>query len=174
VLLIAAVGVMLSVAVVAQAPESFAEPLDADVNFAAKLQGKNEVPALASFARGTFTAVLAADLSEISWTLEYEGVEDVAQAHIHLGQAGVNGGIMLFLCSNLGNGPAGTQACPAGSGTLSGTSTGVDIVGPGAQGVAAGNFFLFQRGLRQGVAYANVHSTTFPGGEIRGQLRVVP
>ena len=35
----------------------------------------------------------------------------------------VNGGISFFLCSNLGNGPAGTQACPAGPAELTGVIT---------------------------------------------------
>ena len=34
----------------------------------------------------------------------------------------VNGGISVFLCTNLGNGPAGTQACPQ-EGTVTGTFT---------------------------------------------------
>jgi hypothetical protein len=39
---------------------------------------------------------------------------DVLPTHIHLGQHGVNGGISVFLCTNLGNGPAGTPTCPGG------------------------------------------------------------
>jgi len=47
---------------------------------------------------------------------------------------------MIFLCSNLGNGPAGTQACPAGTATITGTIHDSDVVaGAGAQGVARKN-----------------------------------
>ena len=34
---------------------------------------------------------------------------DVQQAHVHFGKRAVNGGISFFLCSNLGNGPAGRR-----------------------------------------------------------------
>ena len=78
---------------------------------------------------------------------------------------------MVFLCSNLGNGPAGTQACPADGGTISGTITPADV-GPGgaAQGLEQGNFGELVSALRSGAMYVNVHTADRPGGEIRGQL----
>lgn len=143
-------------------------------HLSAILFGREEVPALSNFGRGTFDAELSADLTTLTWHLEYTGFPTaVTQAHIHIGQRGVNGGIMVFFCSNLGNGPVGTPTCP-NSGAISGTIHAADIIGPSGQGVEAGNFFEFQRALRQGVAYANVHSVQFPGGEIRGQVRIVP
>jgi hypothetical protein len=145
------------------------------INLAASLRGFDEVPAISSFGSGTLTASLNEDLTELTFELTYSGLSgEVTQAHIHLAQPGVNGGIMVFFCSNLGNGPAGTPNCPE-SGTVSGTRTAEDVVsGANAQGVPAGNFFRLQRALRQGLTYANVHSDRFPGGEIRGQVRVVP
>ena len=146
------------------------EPIDVTT----VLFGREEVPALSNFGRGTLEGELSADLASFDWTLEYGPLGSaVTQAHIHIGQRGVNGGIMVFFCSNLGNGPAGTPACPEFGGTLSGTFTAANIIGPAGQGVAAGQFFEFQRALRQGVAYANVHTVGFPGGEIRGQVRLV-
>jgi hypothetical protein len=146
----------------------------AQTDLVATLHGNAEVPVVSSFAKGTFTGTLNEDFTELAYTLEYAGAGNVLQAHIHIGQAGVNGGITIFFCTNLGNGPAGTPACPADSASLSGTATAADVVGPAGQGVPAGNFFRVQRALRQGVAYANVHTPAFPGGEIRGQIRVVP
>ena len=146
----------------------------AQTNLAATLHGNGEVPVVSSFAGGTWTGTLNEDHTELAWTLEYSGLPGVAQAHIHIGQAGVNGGITIFFCTNLGNGPAGTPACPAGEASLSGIADASDVIGPAGQGIPAGNFFRVQRALRQGVAYANVHSVGFPGGEIRGQIRVVP
>jgi glucose-1-phosphate thymidylyltransferase len=62
----------------------------------------------------------------------------VLQAHIHFGQPGVNGGIVTLLCTNLGNGPAGTPLCPA-SGTVTGTISAATVVGAAAaQRIAAG------------------------------------
>jgi hypothetical protein len=148
-----------------------AEPAVAQTEWVASVFSRHEVPAVSTFARGTFKATLSADLTRLDYELTFSKTDGtVLQSHIHIAQAGVNGGIMTFLCSNLGNGPAGTQACPA-SGTITGTIEAANIVASAlSQGVPAGSFFEFQRALRQGVAYVNVHSSLFPGGELRGQI----
>jgi hypothetical protein len=94
----------------------------------------------------------------------------VTQAHIHIGAPAIAGGISAFLCTNLANGPAGTPACPAAPASVTGTITPAQVVGPAAQGVQPGEFAELVRALRAGAAYANVHTTTFPAGEIRGQI----
>ena len=77
------------------------------------LTGAEEVPYVSTTADGRFEARINREETEIEYTLSYSALEgDVQQAHIHIGQKKVNGGISVFLCSNLGNGPAGTQACP--------------------------------------------------------------
>ncbi len=76
----------------------------------------------------------------------------------------------MFLCSNLGNGPAGTQACPPAPATITGTIRPADVVGPADQGIDPMQFDELVRAIRAGVTYANVHSGTFPNGELRGQL----
>jgi hypothetical protein len=53
---------------------------------------------------------------------------------------------------------------------VSGVITAAQIVGPAAQGIATGEFAELVDALRSGAAYANVHTTTFPAGEIRGQI----
>ena len=78
---------------------------------------------------------------------------------------------MVFFCTNLNNGPAGTQACPAGGGTITGTLSAADVIGPASQGVTAGNFQAVVDALESDTAYANIHTTKFPAGEIRGQIR---
>ena len=40
------------------------------------------------------------------------------------------------------------------------------------QGIAPGQLNELIAAIRAGVAYVNVHSTKFPGGEVRGQLRL--
>jgi hypothetical protein len=141
-------------------------------HFKGDLESYQEVPALSSAAGGTFDAKLNAAGDAIEYELQYEDLEsDVTQAHIHFGQKSVNGGIVVFLCSNLGNGPAGTQACPLRSGVVTGTIVAANVIGPTGQGIAAGQFEEFVEALRAGIAYANVHTTGFPGGEIRGQLK---
>ncbi|MEA2330801.1 MAG: hypothetical protein QOH58_939 [Thermoleophilaceae bacterium] len=137
-----------------------------------RLSGFEEVPAVSTDATGKFRARVRTSQQEIRYELSYSQLTGpVQQAHIHLGQRSVNGGITVFLCSNLGNGPTGTQACPPGPATISGTVRPADVLGIPAQGLDAGQFEELLRAIRAGVTYANVHSATFPGGEIRGQLR---
>jgi hypothetical protein len=76
----------------------------------------------------------------------------------------------VFLCSNLGNGPAGTQACPAAPATITGTLRPTDVIGPTGQGIAPGQFDELVAAIRAGSTYVNVHSSLYPGGEIRAQL----
>jgi hypothetical protein len=97
----------------------------------------------------------------------------VTQAHIHFGKSRDSGGILVFFCTNLGNGPAGTPACPTtgGSGTVTGTWTAGSVVAIAGQNVAAGNFNALVEALESNTAYANVHQTALPAGEIRGQVR---
>jgi CHRD domain len=68
----------------------------------ADLSGYQEVPAVSSGASATFGADVSKDGQSISWQLSYSGLEGTTQqAHIHFGQRGVNGGISVFLCTNL-------------------------------------------------------------------------
>jgi len=145
----------------------------------ARLRAFEEVPALSTPGGGHLEADVVGD--EIHWQLTYFNLKgSVTQAHFHLAQRGVNGGIMIFLCSNLGNGPAGTQACPSSGtrddpATISGTITASNVGdGAKAQGIAAGEISEVLRAMRTGVVYANVHTDLFPGGEIRGQVLFTP
>jgi len=148
-------------------------------NLRARLIGFEEVAAVSSVASGNFNATINAAETEIAYSFSYANLEgNVQQAHIHLGQRSVNGGISVFLCSNLGNGPAGTQACPPPPATITGTITAADVspnvpatAAARAQGLNTGEFAELVRAIRAGATYANVHSDKFPGGEARGQIR---
>jgi hypothetical protein len=133
----------------------------------ANLSGYEEVPAVSTTGHGAFQATITE--SAISYELSYADLEGTAiAAHIHLGQKGVNGGVSAFLC-----GGGGKPACPA-AGTVTGTITAADIIGPAGQGIAAGEFAELLQAIDADVTYANVHSTKHPGGEIRGQIGVPP
>jgi hypothetical protein len=139
--------------------------------FSADMTSFEEVPALVTPGVGSFRAEINRSGTEIRWREHYETLEGkVTQSHIHIGQRGVAAGISVFLCTNLGNGPAGTQACPDPPATISGTIRAADVIGPAGQGVAAGEFGDLVRAMRAGVTYANVHSDLYPTGEIRGQI----
>jgi hypothetical protein len=141
----------------------------------AKLVSLDEVPSVNTAGAGTATFTINDAGTQVDYDVTYTKLEGgVTQAHIHLAQTGVNGGIAVFLCSNLGNGPVGTQACPASPGHITGSFDASDIVGPSAQGLVTGEFPGLLRGIRRGYVYANVHTTLFPGGEIRGQLKFTP
>ena len=138
------------------------------------LSGFQEVPAVSTEAEGEFQARISANESQIDYELSYSDLEgSVTQAHIHFGQKDVNGGISVWLCGNPSptvTPPAGTPACPPSPATVTGTLTAANVVGPTSQGIAAGEFAELVRAIRAGRTYANVHSTKFPGGEIRSQI----
>lgn len=137
----------------------------------ANLQSENEVPAVSSVARGKFSAEI--DDDQVEWEMTFEGLQaPITQSHIHFAQENVNGGIMVWLCGTAAlPGPAGTQVCPQ-SGTISGTITSAEVVGPGlAQQLGAGEFAEFVAALKKELAYANIHTSVSGGGEIRGQIK---
>jgi hypothetical protein len=137
-----------------------------------QLTGFQENPlVLSTTGTGQFRALINDVTQEISYQLSYSSLEaTVTQAHIHVGLPSQVGGVSVFLCSNLGNGPAGTQACPPAPATITGTIHPADIIGPAGQGITAGQFTELVAAIRAGVTYVNVHSTLYPVGEIRAQL----
>lgn len=152
-----------------------AAPLAADDQIRASLRGFNEVPAIFSAGSGSFVATINEERTEIVYTLKYKDLqEDATQAHIHFGNVGTNGGIVLYLCSNLGTGPAGTPSCPDREGEVSGTLDIDSVVSQTPQGIDDTPKVLRNviKSIRAGVTYVNVHSVRFPGGEIRGQVKL--
>ncbi|HEX6044370.1 MAG TPA: CHRD domain-containing protein [Pyrinomonadaceae bacterium] len=165
--------VALSIAVIAAVSVSTLVWAQGFKKISEYLTGYEETPsAVSTTGNGTFNARIANDNSRIDWELSYADLEGaVQQAHIHFGQKGVTGPISVFLCTNLGNGPAGTQACPAPPATISGTITAVDVTNlANERGISAGEFDELLAAIRAGVTYVNVHSTRWPGGEIRSQI----
>jgi hypothetical protein len=137
-----------------------------------QLSGFEETPlALSTTGNGRFRALIKQGSETITYTLSYAELEGaVLQAHIHFGSASQSGGISVFLCTNQGNGPAGTQTCPEQPATIRGTITPADVLGPAGQGIAAGEFAELVAAIRDGTAYVNVHSQKYPAGEIRAQF----
>lgn len=137
---------------------------DAD-KFEAELEGAQEVP-----------PVMTTAGAEAEFKLDHEGrlkfeleatahIEKATQAHIHLGARGQNGPVVAFL---LPFNAAGVDFEP-GDEIAEGKLTDDDVIErPGFDGTVAS---LVER-MRQGRAYANLHTVAFPGGEIRGQVEV--
>jgi|SRR5437867_690823 len=136
----------------------------------ATLRGIEEVPSIVTQAEGQFHARISDDKTTIAYELMYEDfATDVLASHIHVGQRGVSGAVVAFLC-----GGGGKPTCPLRSGTVNGTITQADIITVPAQeitGTPAESFAKVIEAIGAGVAYVNVHSAAHPGGEIRGQIR---
>ena len=112
----------------------------APATYVAALSGAQEGPTVATSATGSAAFTLSADRTQLSYLVSHDVVGGTA-SHIHLGAAGENGAIIYPFS------PFGTTM----SGTLTITATDAD-------------------NLEQGKLYVNVHSSTHPGGEIRGQI----
>jgi len=148
-------------------------------DFRANFSGFKEVGALnnetgAIFSQGKGTLRLRLDRTNhmITFNLTYSGLSSaVTQAHIHFGKAHVPGGVLVFFCSNLPNPPAGTQACPANGGTVTGTITAANVLAIAGQNVTAGDFVALEDAIESETAYGNIHTANFPAGEIRGEIR---
>jgi len=175
----------LTEAILATAVVAFSGSYVYAAEFFARLDGFQELGALnaqtgAILSDGTGTLHLDLDRTSqtATFTLTYSNVGTTApltgtvtQAHIHFGKVHSSGGVMVFFCTNLGNGPAGTQTCPANSGTVTGTFTAASVVAIAGQNVAARDFDALEDALTSNTAYANIHTTALPAGEIRGQIR---
>lgn len=124
--------------------------------FQAQLAGTNEVPARSTAASGAAGFNLKDGV--FTYSIEVNGLTEIVGAHIHLAAAGVNGPIRV-------NFYTGT-ARPVSNGViLEGAFTAADISG----GVT---FDQLVAAMSTGGAYVNVHSPTYPGGEIRGQIQL--
>jgi hypothetical protein len=137
-------------------------------NARADLDGYQELSPTSSVStvgNGEFKAKIRSQ--QIQYELRYRDLEGgaVLFAHIHFGQRATNGGVSAFLC-----GGGGKPPCPPSPATVTGTIVPTDVVGPAAQGIAPAQFDELVRAMRAGATYANVHTTQWPGGEIRGQI----
>jgi hypothetical protein len=138
------------------------------------LSGFDENLPVVSPGSGFFSATVGQDA--ISYQLVYADTTTVVtQAHIHLGNPGTNGPIIVFLCSNLGNIPPGVQAlpCPEAGTPLTGTIVATDVL-QAADGdrvlLTAGDLEGLKGLIFAGSVYVNVHSEQHPPGELRGQV----
>jgi hypothetical protein len=135
-------------------------------HFSAKLSGAEEVPPINT--AGTADFEMTIQPGAITFSLTFSDLSSVlGVAHLHFAPSKVAGGVMIFLC-----GGGGQPACPAAtSGTITGTITAANVTGPSGQGIAPGDLDSALEAVRNDLAYANMHTTNFGGGEIRGQVR---
>src|SRR5262245_12238642 len=133
--------------------------------FSASLSGANEVPPINTAGTGNFQ--MSIQPGTISFSLNFSGLSSsLTVAHLHFAPGKVAGGVMIFLC-----GGGGQPDCPAATeGTITGTITAANVTGPTTQGIDVGDLDSALEAVRDGLSYANMHTTNFAGGEIRGQV----
>ena len=145
----------------------FTQPATAATEvFSATLLGDNEVPPVNT--TGTATFHMENTDGVITFSLTFSGLStNLTASHLHFAPTSVNGGVMIFLC-----GGGGQPNCLAAtSGTITGTIVAANVIGITAQGINAGDLTAALEAVDDGAAYANMHTTKFPSGEIRGQVR---
>lgn len=113
---------------------------DPNVTYKATLNGSKEVPNNNSSATGTATLTFNKDTKVFNIDVTHN-VAAVTGAHIHKGGAGENGAVVFGL----------STASP-----IDFTSVALDSTQ--------------EADLNAGLYYVNIHSLTYPNGEIRGQL----
>jgi hypothetical protein len=169
------------------APESISVPVQFDSaahagaavphNYRTHLSGKEEVPVRETRAQGQAIFQISRDGASISYKLIVANIENVFQAHIHIGAVGANGPVVVWLYPS-----TAPVAGPLGAGRMNGviaegTITGADLVGMLAgqplsaliDAINAGNTYVNVH-TNDGVAPTNTGPGDFPGGEIRGQI----
>jgi hypothetical protein len=134
--------------------------------FRAHLTGDQEVPPTGSAGTGTLTLRLTDNGTKLRFRLRAEGVGRIIQSHIHVGAPGTNGPVVVYFFAPTPN-TADTAITGEGF-EVGGVRTEADF-----KFAAPMTFADFIAQLRAGGTYVNIHSPTFKGGEIRGQIKPV-
>lgn len=133
----------------------------------AHLAGGQEVPANPTAAVGQATFQLSRDGTTISYRLLVANIENTIMAHIHMAPAGTSGGIVVWLRPTAPPPPSPVPGRFDGV-YATGSFTAANLVGA----LAGQPLSALLDAMRAGNTYVNVHTSQFPGGEIRGQIRV--
>lgn len=126
----------------------------------ATLGGGEETPILLSGAAGTAEVAIDTAAKEFAVTLRIFNIPTTTTAgHIHAGPKGIAGPVVIDFPAIAGRlGDFVTTFRVGEASFRPAAAIGINTIDDVIQAVATGN------------AYVNIHTTTFPGGEIRGQL----
>jgi hypothetical protein len=150
------VVILLSIAATASASSA--------KNFRTHLSSGEEVAEVISNAQGQAIFKLNDDKTSLHYKLNVANIENVTQAHIHLGPAGTNGPIVVWLYPSAP--PAQLIPGPSNGGLAEGDITADDLV----NALAGQPLQVLIDAIEAGNTYVNVHTSQYPPGEIRGQL----
>lgn len=134
------------------------------VRFRAALVGSQEVPPVTTAATGNSEFTLSRTNDTLYVNITVNNLTNVRFGHFHTGAFGVNGAVVAFLVdpptlTGAQNGRIGKQFITAAN--LSGTLAGQPL-----------SALITQ--MRAGGIYVNLHTDANPGGELRGQIALVP
>lgn len=132
--------------------------------FVADLSVSQVVPPIDSKATGSAEFEPTTDASSISYTVNVTDIDAVKAAHIHIGEIGQNGPIVVTLFKS-----------ETPTGQVSGLLSKGNITSDKLEGPMAGKQLsdLIDVMKSEG-AYVNVHTQQNPDGEIRGQIEPAP
>ena len=127
--------------------------------FETQLSGSEEVPPVNTQATGKAEFGVSENGTELSYKVSVTSIDKVSMAHLHVAPVGVNRPVVVTLYNEA---PGG-----AVDGVLAeGTIKEADLTGP----LAGMTVAELVDEIKAGKMYANVHTTDYPDGEIRGQL----
>ncbi len=155
---IAAIGILIVFFAGSSALTNHLLIAQSEEKFSAKLLGKDEVPPNKSPAVGF--AWVKVNHDRIGYEVNVTEIDKVTAAHIHLGQSGKNGPIVLTLFKG---GPTEQTNGTVAESNVTASNLEGPMKGKGVTDLLAA--------MKNGTTYVNVHSTDFPDGEIRGQLQ---
>ncbi|MEQ1756849.1 MAG: CHRD domain-containing protein [Vicinamibacterales bacterium] len=151
-----ATGLIATALVLALAGPSAAQ----EIRMIASLTGGEETPGLLTGALGTAEVVIDSQRRSVTVTLNLFNLPTGTTAgHIHVGPKGVAGPVVLDFGFPAGR--TGDMALVFGLGPRDfrpRPDIGINTIDDAIQAIVGGN------------AYVNVHTTSFPAGEIRGQI----
>lgn len=130
------------------------------------LSPSQEVPPVPSSAFGVATLLLDTQTGDFTLDYSYSGLSSpVTMAHFHQAPVGTNGGVVFWLASmGAPNNLPTTLLDPAlPIGATDGAGSGVGIFSQDLIGHAL-----------NGTLYINIHTESFPAGELRGQVVPTP
>jgi CHRD domain-containing protein len=141
-----ALALALAIALVGEAPS--AQETTKVVKERAVLKGENEMPPGDPDGSGTARVGLRQQKGAVCFTIRFQGIEKPIMGHIHRGRAGVVGPIVVEFFETDAGRRSPIQDCVKASKRL------IKSI--------AGHPQRF---------YVNIHTPSFPGGAIRGQLK---
>ena len=128
--------------------------------FTTQMSGAEEVPPVDTVVTGTAEFNLSSDKSSIGYQLNATGISGVTAAHIHSGNVGENGPVIVTLFDS------DTPTDQINGILAEGTVSASDLEGP-MEGKEISDLVSE---MSNGVTYVNVRTEANPDGEIRGQI----